>query len=617
VDEAFRQVCGNKNVKKSDTIVKSIKVELEGFAREKTWTKYICSNDIQENRDSLERWQVEAPSDQAIVPDSARGWVTVVGDLLGPTLENLGSLVRMPYGCGEQNMLNFAPNIFILKYLDASDQTSNEIAEKATNFMRKGYQRELKYRHKDGSFSAFGERDVSGSTWLTAFVLKSFAQATQYIQVDENELQRSTEWLKLRQQDDGCFESVGKVFNKGMKGGIGGSSSAVPLTAYVLISLLEAGELGSSKTISNAAKCLRADRSRDSYTQALKAYALSLGNLPEAQSTVDTLISLANEDSSSMYWEGVNTPGGSSRSIAVETGGYAILAMMSLDAERYKVQARKVVKWISSQRNGQGGFISTQDTVVALQAMASFEATLDQGPVDMKVTLQTQTIGTHPFTINEDNKLLQQMVLLPSIPIDLSLDLTGTGCALIQAVLRYNVPEPEPSDAFNMSVSTYTEPDRQCKTKRIKTCASYLQPDGQSNMAVIEVKLISGYIPEKSDLKDIVGYSSGPPICGPPGCRVPGCDSPGCSLPGGILRGDAPPGGGLNGDGLIKRYEVDGNLVTFYVDEISSTYTCVSFRITREIDVEDAKPGTVQVYDYYQNEFSVSEIYTLPPNDEC
>merc|ERR1712106_265514 len=106
-------------------------VEAEGFPREKTWTKYICSKDIEENNDFLGRWQVETPSTPAIVPDSARGWVTAVGDLLGPTLENLGSLVRMPYGCGEQNMLNFAPNIFILQYLDASNQTSKEIAKKA------------------------------------------------------------------------------------------------------------------------------------------------------------------------------------------------------------------------------------------------------------------------------------------------------------------------------------------------------------------------------------------------------------------------------------------------------------------------------------------------------
>lgn len=28
-----------------------------------------------------------------------------------------------------------------------------------------GYQRQLTYRHQDGSYSAFGERDTSGSMW--------------------------------------------------------------------------------------------------------------------------------------------------------------------------------------------------------------------------------------------------------------------------------------------------------------------------------------------------------------------------------------------------------------------------------------------------------------------
>ena len=39
-----------------------------------------------------------------------------------------------------------------------------------------GYQRELNYRHEDGSFSAFGSSDGAGSTWLTSFVLKVFSQ---------------------------------------------------------------------------------------------------------------------------------------------------------------------------------------------------------------------------------------------------------------------------------------------------------------------------------------------------------------------------------------------------------------------------------------------------------
>ena len=42
-------------------------------------------SDAQENVDFVARWVLEAP--QNIVPESARSWLTVVGDLLGPTLE--------------------------------------------------------------------------------------------------------------------------------------------------------------------------------------------------------------------------------------------------------------------------------------------------------------------------------------------------------------------------------------------------------------------------------------------------------------------------------------------------------------------------------------------------
>ncbi|KAK3746371.1 hypothetical protein QZH41_006301 [Actinostola sp. cb2023] len=84
-------------------------------------------------------------------------------DILGSSFNNLDNLLRMPYGCGEQNMVNFAPNIFILKYLTAVNRVTPAIKSKAERYMVQGYQREQTYRHKDGSFSAFGERDPSGS----------------------------------------------------------------------------------------------------------------------------------------------------------------------------------------------------------------------------------------------------------------------------------------------------------------------------------------------------------------------------------------------------------------------------------------------------------------------
>lgn len=65
---------------------------------------------------------------------------------MGPVLSSVDSLVRMPYGCGEQNMLNFVPNIVVMKYLRATNRNEKELERKALKYMEAGYQRELTYK---------------------------------------------------------------------------------------------------------------------------------------------------------------------------------------------------------------------------------------------------------------------------------------------------------------------------------------------------------------------------------------------------------------------------------------------------------------------------------------
>jgi len=66
--------------------------------------------------------------------------VCIEGDLLGPSVNGLDKLVKMPYGCGEQNMLNFAPNIYIMKYLETANQLTADFEDKAHRFMLAGTQ---------------------------------------------------------------------------------------------------------------------------------------------------------------------------------------------------------------------------------------------------------------------------------------------------------------------------------------------------------------------------------------------------------------------------------------------------------------------------------------------
>ena len=58
---------------------------------------------------------------------------------MGPTL-NVAGLLRLPYGCGEQNMVNFAPSIYIMQYLAAVGQMTTSVENKAKNIMTTGSQ---------------------------------------------------------------------------------------------------------------------------------------------------------------------------------------------------------------------------------------------------------------------------------------------------------------------------------------------------------------------------------------------------------------------------------------------------------------------------------------------
>ena len=53
-------------------------------------------------------------------------------------MEGLEKLLAMPYGCGEQNMLNFAPNVYIMDYLTATQQNQSKIKEKSIKYMKSG-----------------------------------------------------------------------------------------------------------------------------------------------------------------------------------------------------------------------------------------------------------------------------------------------------------------------------------------------------------------------------------------------------------------------------------------------------------------------------------------------
>ncbi|XP_072280907.1 alpha-2-macroglobulin-like protein 1 [Pyxicephalus adspersus] len=228
----------------------------------------------------------------------------------------------------------------------------------------KGYQRELTYKHLDGSYSAFGENDGEGSTWLTTFVIKCFYQAKKYVFIDEKVLQQAVQWLTTSQNPNGCFKSRGKLFHTLMKGGV---EDDLSLSAYITAALLEIGSLKEDINLASALSCLRANvtGSTNAYTLALLAYTFTLANdIKTRQVLLDRLYSLAASSEMDLYWPYTLRSSESNGlvSASIELSAYVLLALVSSPTlnPNELTNASRIVSWLSKQQNPYGGFSSTQ-----------------------------------------------------------------------------------------------------------------------------------------------------------------------------------------------------------------------------------------------------------------
>ena len=143
---------------------------------------------------------------------------------------------------------------------------------------------------------------------------------------------------------------------------------------------MEAGEkTASAKAVAYLESQL--DSIDDAYTMALTNYALELAGSGQSTAAHDKLMGMAKEDENGLHWgdigviadtgeQKVGRPGlmmpVENRTAAIETTAYALMA---LNLHKDNLDAGKAAKWLVAQRNAYGGYGSTQDTVVALEAL--------------------------------------------------------------------------------------------------------------------------------------------------------------------------------------------------------------------------------------------------------
>uniref|UniRef100_A0A8C5B3W0 Alpha-2-macroglobulin-like protein 1 n=1 Tax=Gadus morhua TaxID=8049 RepID=A0A8C5B3W0_GADMO len=485
---------------------------------------------------------------------------SVLGDLMGRAMKNLDKLLAMPYGCGEQNMILFAPNIYILNYLTSTAQLTHAIKERATRFLESGYQRELTYRHDDGSYSAFGKSDASGNTWLTAFVMKSFGGAKPYIFIDPKLIVDSRTWLLSHRRQDGCITSVGKLFQNGMKGGV---SDDVSLTAYITAALLELD--AADPMVSGCLQCLRvavAGKLENMYTTALLSYTFTLAGDQQTRAALLTALhqrSVTDGSWGTRHWKRAEASEKVLDSLEVEMTAYVLLAVLSgppvpgFDLD----YASSITRWLIQQQNPYGGFASTQDTVVALQALARYGAATYSSEGACMVGLSSLGGASWQFTVDQSTRLLYQEQALDRLPGDYRITAQGQGCVQAQV----GPPGAELCTSTGL-----------CPGPGLCFLPVLLRYQGrrkETNMVIINLKLLSGYGLQQSTLQEVKSS--------------------------------------------VKRVDFEEGYINIYLDglkkEVLRSY---SVTLEEEEAVRNLRPAVVKVYDYYQTSDEAVADYSSP-----
>uniref|UniRef100_A0A667HA66 CD109 molecule n=1 Tax=Lynx canadensis TaxID=61383 RepID=A0A667HA66_LYNCA len=545
----------------SDAVTQRILVKAEGI--EKLYSQSILLDlAVHKLQTPLKTLSFSFPPNT--VSGSERVQITAIGDILGSSINGLASLIRMPYGCGEQNMINFAPNIYVLDYLTKKKQLTENLKEKALSFMRQGYQRELLYQREDGSFSAFGNDDPSGSTWLSAFVLRCFLEADPYIDIDENVLHRTYTWLKGRQKSNGEFWEPGRVIHSELQGG---NKSPVTLTAYIVTSLLGYKKYQPNIDVQESINFLESEFNRgisDNYTLALITYALSSVGSPKAKEALNMLTWRAEQEGGMQFWvssESKLSESWQPRSLDIEIAAYALLSHFL----QYQVsEGIPIMRWLSRQRNSLGGFASTQDTIVALKALSEFAALMNTESTNVQVTVMGPSSPSPiKFQIDRQNRFLLQMAELSVVqPTAVNISASGFGFAICQLNVIYNVKDlgssrrrrsVQDQEAFDLDVAVKDNKD-DINHLNLNVCTRFLGP-ARSGMALMEVNLLSGFtVPS-----DAIPLSE-----------------------------------------TVKKVEHDHGKLNLYLDSVNETQFCVDIPAVRNFKVSNTQDALVSIVDYYE-----------------
>ncbi|XP_073674564.1 complement C4-B [Garra rufa] len=615
----------------SDGVEKDLRVEAEGE---------ITTIDRKYNIDpKLKKFEIDIPAPADEIPGGMDSEISLSlkGGVMGESADNclnlkgIDKLIQLPTGCAEQTMVKMSPAIHAMRYLDTTKQWLSLPAERrdeAQSMIQTGYNTVLTHRKQDGSYGAF--LWTPSSIWLTAFIAKELTESRDIIDVEDSYIQESMSYLISKQKSSGAWDDPNPLYDRGMKGGVGQAKNDVPLTAFVLISMnraLKVYDLGSDTELRVAMDKAKFyldgqwDALESLYSLAITAYAFSLHDQgsAEARQAHQKLKTMANCDSTKCFWNakvGRGQSAGNADAESVETTAYALLTALTLGD---KANAKLAANWLTEQRKYGGGFQSTQDTVVALEALSKYSMqNNDVDDLNLRVEMCLENGKKQDLHLTKSNALTASAVKLRNVG-KISLNVQGKGRGTLAVVQTYRTMKKDEShcDLFDLSVKVTgeleykiyhkeeeledyynydndeepkDEPmssiewfDLRSRRKRqiseaqnkekslIYTVCVGMKKKNTVGMVIVEISLLSGLIPNTMDLERLTTGT----------------------------------------EKYIDHYEAHHNKVFLYFAKIAEN-ECLQFGADQVVPMGLVQPASAVIYDYYNPEKRCGIFYTAP-----
>ncbi|ETN59728.1 thioester-containing protein [Anopheles darlingi] len=557
----IKAVCSSSEVQ--DELEKVIRVVPESLIQRRHVSRFFSHSNY-----ANQTFAVVLDIDKQADERSRRIEFTLVPNLLTSVLKNLGNLLSVPSGCGEQNMVRYVPNILVLDYLTAIGSGETHLISRATELLRVGHQNQLRFRQPDGSFGLWSAS--GGGVFLTAFVGSSMKIASKYIaDVEPSIVRQAFDWLATKQHTSGRFDAAGAMYHRDMQGGL---RDGIALTAYVLIAFLENPEAARNhpKVIEKGMQYVTeaVPRVTDAYDLSIATYALWLASHPLRFETLDRLTGLSTTKSNGTerYWARAAN--------GIETTAYALLSYVL--AERY-LDGVPIMRWLVGQRYETGSFPRTQDTFVGLKALCKMAEKVAPARNDYSIQL-VYPQRRREFRVSSGD--LEQMSYdeFTDATNKLEFHVQGTGFGLLQVSYQYAMELSKFANQFVLDVTKRDSGSTETKLV-LDVCTSYKPKltNERSNMVLVEVNFPSGYVAEKSPLSATTTVNP------------------------------------------IRNVEIrfGGTSVVLYYDNMGTERNCFAVTAYRRTRVALNRPAYVIVHDYYEPEKNAVKTYEVERRDVC